>query len=76
MEERLMDREVLCILDTRRIQRFMFRSNTMVDTVGASDLMTHILDDAIAYALRSVDPPVSDRQADLTGSRRGHPLLS
>lgn len=66
MEKRLMDREVLCILDTRQIQRFMFRSNTMTDTIGASDLIKHILDDAIAYALDHVDPPVPRDKADLS----------
>ena len=66
MDRELMNREVLCILDTRQIQRYMFRSNTMLDTVGASDLMIHILDDAILNALRTVDPPVPEDQFDFS----------
>ncbi len=58
MEKELLEKEVLCILDTRQIQRFMFRSNSYVDTLGGSDLMTHILEDGIRYALKSVDPPL------------------
>ncbi|MBQ6400580.1 MAG: hypothetical protein IJI21_10755 [Clostridia bacterium] len=65
MDRELMDKEVLGILDTRQIQRFMFRSNSMVDTLGGSDLMDHILDDAIAHALRSVDPPLREGEYDL-----------
>ena len=66
MDKELMKREVLCLLDTRQIQRYMFRSNTMLDTVGASDLMTHILDDAILNALRTIDPPVPEDQFDFS----------
>ena len=66
MDKELMNREVLCILDTRQIQRYMFRSNTMLDTVGASDLMIHILDDAILHALRTVNPPVPEDQFDFS----------
>lgn len=29
METSLMDKEVLCLLDTRRIQKYMFKSNTL-----------------------------------------------
>lgn len=34
MDKELMGKEVLGILDTRQIQRFMFRSNSYVDTLG------------------------------------------
>lgn len=54
MKHDLLNKEVLCILDTRQIQRYMFRSNSYLDTLGGSDLMTHILNDAIMYALSSV----------------------
>ena len=71
MDKELMNREVLCILDTRQIQRYMFRSNTMLDTVGASDLMIHILDDAILHALRTVNPPVPEDQFDFSLDSEG-----
>ena len=66
MDRHLMDREVLCILDTRQIQRYMFRSSTMLDTVGASDLMTHILEDAIRNAVKTADPSVPEDRYDLS----------
>ena len=66
MDKQLMDREVLCILDTRQFQKFMFRSNSYVDTLGGSDLITHILDDGIRFALCHIDPPLKEREYDLS----------
>ena len=66
MKKELMEKPVLCVLDTRQIQDFMFRANSFYDTLGGSDLMTHILDDAILYALKHVDPPLSDEEFDLS----------
>ena len=66
MERELKDKEVLCIFDTRHIQRYMFRSSTFMDTVGGSDLMTHILDDAIRDALVSIDTPLSEEEYSLS----------
>ncbi len=64
MDEKLMDREVLCIIDTRQIQRFMFRSKSMTETVGASDLLSRLLDDAIENALENLDPPLPRERVD------------
>ncbi|MBQ9009817.1 MAG: hypothetical protein IJ088_10880 [Clostridia bacterium] len=66
MDSQLMDKEVLCILDTRQIQRFMFRSNSYVDTLGGSDLLNHVLEDGILSALQSVDPPLKEDEYDLS----------
>ena len=66
MESYLLNKEVLCILDTRQIQRFMFRSNTYMDTVGGSDLIKHILDDAIFFALHHIDPPLNEDEYDIS----------
>ena len=71
MDNNLLEREVLCIIDTRQIQRYMFRSNTMLDTLGASDLMIHILDDAILSALKTVEPPVPEDQYDFSLDPKG-----
>ncbi len=65
MDKELMGKEVLGILDTRQIQRFMFRSNSYVDTLGGSDLMVHILPDGILHALHSVNPPLQETEYDL-----------
>ena len=66
MDSHLMEKEVLCILDTRQIQRFMFRSNAYVDTLGGSDLMTHILEDGMRFALQSIEPPLRKEEYDLS----------
>ncbi len=66
MEKGLMNKEVLCILDTRQIQRFIFRSNSYVDTIGGSDLIAHILDDAIRFALENIEPKIPSEQYDLS----------
>ena len=66
MEKELMNKEVLCILDTRQIQRFIFHSNSYIDTLGGSDLITHILDDAIRFALENIEPKIPSDQCDLS----------
>lgn len=63
-----MDKEVLCIFDTRKIQRYIFRSNSFVDTIGASDLVTHILNDAILNALQTVEPALDESEYDIDTS--------
>lgn len=66
MDKNLLNKEVLCILDTRQIQRFMFRSNSYFDSLGASDLLNHILEDAIKYALENIDSPLSENEYALS----------
>lgn len=73
MYSHLMDKEVLCILDTRQIQRFMFRANSYVDTCGGSDLILHILGDAIRFALHHIDTPLREGEYDL-GNEADAPL--
>ncbi len=60
MDRELMEKEVLCILDTRQIQRYMFRTNSFMDTIGGSDLLDHITMDALEDAMKSVDPPLRE----------------
>lgn len=66
MEKELLDKEVLCILDTRQIQRFLFRSNSYRDVIGGSDLLRHLLDDAIRYALQTAEPSLAEWEYDLS----------
>ena len=74
MKQEWMDQPVLCIFDTRQIQAFMFRANSYYDTLGGSDLMLHILNDAISSALKSVDPPLVDDEFDLSDDPDGNNL--
>ena len=37
----------------------------MFETVGASDLLTHILQDAFLYSLEHIEPPVPETEYDL-----------
>ena len=66
MKTEWMNEPVLCIFDTRQIQAFMFRANSFFDTLGGSDLMKHVLDDAICYALKHIDTPLADDEFDLS----------
>ena len=66
MNEDLMNKEVLCIFDTRQIQRYIFRSNSYYDILGASDLVNDILIEAIEYALKNIDTPLSGSEYDLS----------
>lgn len=65
MEKELMNKEVLCILDTRQIQRFMFKSNSYLDTLGGSDLVAEIQEKAIHYAMTHIDPPLREEEYSL-----------
>lgn len=70
MEKELMEKEVLCILDTRQIQRYMFRSNTFLDTIGGSDLLDHVLWDAIRDAMVTIDTPLAEDEYALSMEAR------
>lgn len=66
MEKELMNKEVLCILDTRQIQRFIFKSNSYLDTLGGSDLVAKIQEEAIRYAMTHIDPPLREEEYSLS----------
>lgn len=66
MEAHLMDKEVLCLLDTRQIQKYMFKSNTMRDALGGSDSVIHIQMDAIRYALAHAEPALTEKNYALS----------
>lgn len=58
MERELLSREILCFLDMRGLQNFIFHSNTMAETVGANSLIKHFLLDAFLYAVNHLDTPL------------------
>lgn len=66
MENNLLDREVLCVLDTRHIQRYIFRSNSMIDAIGGSDLINHLLKDAIRYSITHIEPSIGVGEYDFS----------
>ncbi len=66
MEAKLMDKEVLCILDTRQIQRFMFKSTSMLEMLGGGDFMKHVQMDAITYALQHAEPALTEKNYALS----------
>ena len=65
MDSELLDKEVLCIIDIRQIQKFIFHSNKTIDTLGASVIMKSILEDALLYAVKNIESPLKDNQYDL-----------
>ena len=66
MNSNLLGKEVLCIFDTRQIQRYIFRSNSYYDILGASDLINDIMLDSIRFALKSIDDPLGDDEYDIS----------
>ncbi len=66
MREELLDKEVICLLDTRQIQKYIFRSNSYMATLGGNDLIKGILEEAIEHALASIDPPLKPEEYDLS----------
>ena len=66
MEQDLMNKEVLCLLDTRQIQRFLFKSNSYMDALGGSDLVAEIQLEAIHYAMTHIDPPLQEGEYALS----------
>ena len=68
MENELLDKEVLCIIDVRQIQKFLFHTNGPVESLGASKVMSVILEDALEYAVKNIDTPLDKSQFDLSCS--------
>ena len=71
MENNLMDSEVLCIFDTRHIQRYIFRTDSMTEAIGGSDLINHILQDAIRYSLSHIVPSIGADECDFSDDPYG-----
>ena len=69
-----MDREVLCIMDIRQIQTFLFRVNSQEAVKGGDRLVKNILTDALAWAVKAVDPPLREEQVDLSFEASDAPI--
>ena len=69
-----MDREVLCIMDIRQIQTFLFRVNSQEAVKGGDRLVKNVLTDALAWAVKAVDPPLRDEQVDLSFEASDAPI--
>ena len=69
-----MDREVLCIMDIRQIQTYLFRVNSQEAVKGGDLLVKHILADALAWAVKEVDPPLTGDQVDLSSEASDEPI--
>lgn len=66
MDKKLLSKEVLCIFDTRQIQRYIFRSNSYYDILGASDLINDIMLESIKFALENIDEPLGEDEYDIS----------
>lgn len=58
MDTALLDKEVLCIIDTRQVQKFIFSSGSMAESIGANLLLKHIRGDAFAWAAENIAVPM------------------
>ena len=68
MENELLDKEVLCLIDIRQIQKYLFHTNGPMESLGASKVLSVILDDALEYAAKNIDSPLDKSQFDLSYS--------
>lgn len=53
MKKELLDKEVICIYDTRAIQKFIFSNNNNIDIIGAGNIVSDVLPEALNYALEN-----------------------
>lgn len=53
-------------MDIRQIQTYLFRVNSQEAVKGGDRLVKNILQDALAWAVKEVDPPLADSQAALS----------
>ena len=58
MDKNLLDKEVLCIIDTRQIQKYIFHVNDMSETIGANSMLSHLMQDAFIYAVEHIAEPL------------------
>lgn len=70
MEKELLDKEVFCIIDTRGIQKYMFHSLTIDDAIGADAYLKNIMLDALKYAAKSIDTPLSDDECSFNSTTK------
>ena len=42
MKKELLDKEVICIYDTRAIQKFIFSNNNNIDIIGAGNIVSDV----------------------------------
>ncbi len=74
MDRELLDREVLCIIDIRQIQTYLFHVNSQEAVKGGDIMVKRILEDALAWATEHIDPPLDASQVDLSKKPTDGPI--
>ena len=74
MDSGLLSREVLCIMDIRQIQTYLFHVNSQEAVKGGDRMVKRILEDALAWAVGQIDPPLAANQVDLTNRPTDEPI--
>ena len=74
MDKELLDREVLCIVDIRKIQTYLFHVNSQEAVKGGDVLVKNVLTDALAWAVEHIDPPLRASQVDLSNEPTDGPI--
>ena len=74
MEREMLDREVLCIMDIRQIQTYIFRVNSQEAVRGGENMVKRILTDALAWAVEQIDPPLPADRVDLSNRPTEGPI--
>ena len=62
----LLDMPVLCVIDTRSVQKYMFHANEMEETMGAEVIMQTMAIESIRFAAEHVNPPLSPEECVLS----------
>lgn len=54
----LRDKPVLCVIDTRSVQKYMFHANGLEESVGAEAILQTFPVDSLQYAVEHITPPL------------------
>ena len=69
-----LNKEVLCIIDTRQIQKFIFNSNSMAESIGAEKLLQHMSTEAFAWAAEHIPEPMKREEYMLPAETDENPV--
>ena len=74
MDRELLGSEVLCLMDIRQIQTYLFRVNSQEAVKGGERMVKQILVDALTWAAGQIDPPLTAEQVDFSSEPTDGPI--
>lgn len=67
-EMTLRDKPVLCVIDTRSVQKYMFHANGLEETMGAEVIMQAVAVESIRFAVSHVNPALAPEECILSNA--------